>query len=236
MKISKKGVEFIAQYEGFIPFVYDDFTHPPKEWKGEKVHGTLTIGYGHTNSAKHPLKCSLGTRITKQQALDILAVDLADVEQDVNRLVKVPLTQGQFDACVSFTYNCGAGNFAKIATRINNGDLAGARKAFSYYVTSKGKLMTGLVRRRADEQKLWDSTYPHGTEANIDVATPKTTGKKDNSSGVIVSTATVVGTSIYAALTSKPGQALTIVAAVAVVALVVGLIVHKIRNRKVDHV
>lgn len=172
MKISKQGLDFIKGFEGTVLYVYDDL-RPSKngkyaEWDGGAVRGTLTIGTGHTDAAKHPLKIKQGLRITQEQADRILAVDLEECEQDVLRLVKKPLTQGQFDACVSFVYNCGAGNFKSIAARINRGDYRGARAAFDLYVKSKGQTLRGLQRRRDGEQVLWDSDIPNVPTEPVD--------------------------------------------------------------------
>jgi lysozyme len=163
MKISKQGLDFIKSFESFVPYVYDDLRPPVKgvyrEWKGEKLKGTLTIGYGHTDAAAHPLKIARGLRITEAEAVEVLDVDLDECEECVLDLVKVPLEQGQFDACVSLVFNMGAGNFKKstLLKRLNKGDMKGARDAFDLYVNSKGKFLAGLQRRRDGEQVLWDS-------------------------------------------------------------------------------
>jgi lysozyme len=160
-KISKKGLDLVKSFESFVGYVYDDLLPPVKgkyrEWNGEAVKGTLTIGYGHTDAAKHPLKIIKGLRVTEKTALEILDVDLDECEEAVNRLVKVPLTQGQFDALVSFTFNCGTGNLQKssLLKKLNAGDYDGARDAFALYTRSKGKVLRGLVRRRTAEQALW---------------------------------------------------------------------------------
>lgn len=164
MKLSQRGLDFIKGFESFVPYVYDDLIPAKKgkyaEWDGGPVKGTLTIGYGHTNAARHPLKITKGLRITESEGEDILSVDLGECEEDVARLVTKPLSQGQFDACVSFTFNCGAGAFKNIAKRINAGNYAGGRAAFDLYVKSKGKVLRGLQRRRDGEQALWDANIP----------------------------------------------------------------------------
>lgn len=164
MRISKQGLEFIKGFEGCVLYVYDDLKPPVngkyREWKGEAVKGTLTIGIGHTAAAKHPMKPALGLRITEEQALEILDVDLDECEEAVNRLVKVPLTQGQFDALVSFTFNCGAGNLKKLIVPLNKGDYQGTRAKFDLYVKAKGVTLKGLQRRRDGEQALWDAEIP----------------------------------------------------------------------------
>jgi hypothetical protein len=73
--------------------------------------------------------------------------------------VKVPLTQGQFDALCDLVLNMGAGNFKKssLLARLNRGDYAGARAAFDLYVNSgRPAHEAGLVRRRDAEQLMWD--------------------------------------------------------------------------------
>lgn len=174
MKISKAGLDLIKEFEGFVPYVYDDLRAPVngkyREWKGEAVKGTLTIGIGHTAAARHPMKPTLGLRVTEDQALEVLDVDLDECEDDVNRLVKAPLTQGQFDALVSFTFNCGAGNLKKLIVPLNKGDYLGTRAKFDLYVKSKGKTLRGLQRRRDAEQVLWDADVQveEATEQGVD--------------------------------------------------------------------
>jgi GH24 family phage-related lysozyme (muramidase)/uncharacterized protein (DUF983 family) len=162
MKLSKKGLDFIKGWEGFVPFLYDDLVRKNGkyvEWKGEKLIGTLTIGYGHTSAAFGKYPMTVGTRITEARAAQLLAEDMSPVEAYVNRAVKVPLTQGQFDALVSITYNMGEGNLSRsvLLARLNAGDYRGARAAFDLYVNSKGRRLQGLVNRRNAEQILWDT-------------------------------------------------------------------------------
>lgn len=159
-RISQDGLDFIKGFESFVPYVYDDKRAPVRgkyrEWAGEAVVGTLTIGYGHTDAAKHPLKIKRGLRISETEACEILDVDLDECEQQVRAMVKVPLEQGQFDALVSFNFNCGPGNLKNIVARLNRGNYAAARAAFDLYTKSKGEYMRGLQRRRDGEQALWD--------------------------------------------------------------------------------
>jgi lysozyme len=159
-RISKQGLDFIKSFESFVPHVYDDLKAPVKgqyrEWKGGAVEGTLTIGYGHTNSAKHPLKIKKGLKITEAEAADILDVDLDECEAAVNELVDCPLTQGQFDALTSFAFNCGTGNLKKLIIPLKRKDYTGCRAKFDLYTKSKGQYLRGLQRRRDGEQALWD--------------------------------------------------------------------------------
>lgn len=162
MRLSPEGLAFIKRFESFVAYPYDDKLPAVKgryrEWTGGKLRGTATIGYGHTNAAKHPLKVVPGIRISEAEAAKILDVDLDECEQAVNRLVRVPMTQGQFDALVSFTFNCGEANLKKLIAPMNRRDYAGTYAKFDLYVLSGGERMRGLVRRRDGEQGLWNSS------------------------------------------------------------------------------
>lgn len=160
--IDRHGVEFTSGWESFVPYPYDDkapLVHgKPPEWKGEALRGTATIGFGHTDKGRHPLKVKPGIRVTREEAYEILDVDMSDVEQAVRAMVKVPLTQGQFNALCDLGFNMGATALRKssLMARLNRGDYAGARAAFDLYVMSQGQRMKGLARRRDAEQLMWD--------------------------------------------------------------------------------
>lgn len=170
-KTSPQGRAFIEGFEECVLYVYDDKVPKRRidgkvqypEWRpGMLIHGTLTIGFGHTDDAAYKLPFKLhavpsGFRISEAQAHEILSVDLSDSEAEVNELVKVPITQGIFDALNSFNFNCGKGNTGKITARLNRGDEKGARAALMNYTRSKGEYMRGLASRRRGEQMLWDS-------------------------------------------------------------------------------
>ncbi|HZP77520.1 MAG TPA: lysozyme [Pseudolabrys sp.] len=93
--------------------------------------GVLTIGVGHTSSAGPP-EVTPGLTITQAECDEIFALDLVKYETAVNSAVKVPLSQNQFDACVSLCYNIGPSGFSRstVAKRINSVDMAGAADAF----------------------------------------------------------------------------------------------------------
>lgn len=161
MKTSKNGVKFIAQWEGLYLNTYKD------------VAGVLTIGYGHTSSAGAP-KVVPGMTITKDEAENILANDLGKVEADVNRLVKVKLTQNQFDALVSFHFNTGALAKSSALKYLNEGNYEQAAKNLTLYNKARvgGQLQTvkGLVNRREAERKLF-LTEATNTTSNVAVST-----------------------------------------------------------------
>lgn len=154
--IDAAGLAKIKAWEGFVPHAYDDAfaTKEPVD-PGETVHGTLTIGYGHTLNVKP------GDKITEKQAVELLKQDLVGVENAVERLVKVPLTDGQFAALVSFVFNVGAGAFrgSTLLKELNKGNYDAVPKELMKWTktTIGGKKITsaGLTNRRAAEIGLW---------------------------------------------------------------------------------
>jgi lysozyme len=163
LSLGDAGLKLIKDFEGFVAYPYDDLVvsggkYP--EWTGGPLRGTLTIGYGHTNLSNFPPKIVPGLRVTEAQAAEMLRKVLAAVyEPEVKRLVKVPLTQNEYDALVSFTYNAGGGNLAKstLLRKLNAGDYEGAAAEFDKWVSSKGQRLNGLIRRRNAEEALFRS-------------------------------------------------------------------------------
>lgn len=95
--------------------------------------------------------------IKQETAERLLKVGLVSYESDVSRLVKVSLTQGQFDALVSFTYNLGARSLSTstLLRKLNAGDYAGAADEFMRWNKAGGKVLNGLTRRREAERALF---------------------------------------------------------------------------------
>lgn len=153
MKTSANGRKFIEQFEGLILQAYDDANDHIVP-AGGSSQGVITIGYGHTSAAGAP-KVYPGQVITRQQADDILASDLSKVEANINRIVKVPLTQNQFDALVSFDFNTGALGRSSILTSLNKGNYEDAANRILLYNKAGGKVLKGLVRRREGEKAMF---------------------------------------------------------------------------------
>src|SRR5215207_9583173 len=111
MKTSSKGLELIRFFEGLVLKAYPDPGSGAEPW---------TIGYGKTIGVTPGMTC------TQAQADAWLAWDVARFERAIERLVKVPLTQSQFDALVSFTFNVGERAFARstLLRRLNAGAYA----------------------------------------------------------------------------------------------------------------
>lgn len=141
MNVSNSGLTFLKRWERFRAQPYND------------GYGNLTIGYGHVI-----LPGEKYTQLTEAEAAALLAKDVAWAESVVNQLVRVPLSQSQFDALVSLTFNWGSGNFTNSShlALLNAGDYAGtAQRIREHPVTSGGQLSQGLVNRRAAEAELF---------------------------------------------------------------------------------
>lgn len=141
MKTSEHGLGLLAGWEGEVDHVYPDQA------------GIPTIGVGHRLRPGE----SFPNGITHEQALEILSKDVATAEAGVNADVKVPLSQNQFDATVSFTFNDGCGALAKstLLQLLNEGNYAGAAAHFTDWdhISQGGKLVVSealLNRRRAE--------------------------------------------------------------------------------------
>lgn len=147
MDVSKNGAQFIARHERFIPTPYND----PSKF--------ATIGYGHL-IAKRPVNeddIDEWGCLSKEEGLKLFMDDLRSRVNTVNKLVKVNLTQNQFDALVSFVFNAGEGNFQRstLLKRINSGQLETVPDELNKFVYSNKKRLPGLVKRRVEEGDLF---------------------------------------------------------------------------------
>lgn len=148
-KVSKpriKNIELIKRHEGLRLQAY----LPTKDDK-------WTIGYGHTKTAHK------GMVITEERAEELLRQDLAWVEDVIARLVKVKVTQNQYDALASLIFNIGEGNFTKssVLRELNEGNYQGAADAFRMWNKQRSKttgrlnVLKGLTKRREEERALF---------------------------------------------------------------------------------
>ena len=158
--ISSKGLDLIKSFEGCELKAY---TCPA---------GVLTIGYGHTGPAVHA-----GMEICCAEAEELLKTDLIKFERVVDNYVTVPIKQCQFDALVSFTYNCGGDAFknSTLLRLLNGKDYEGAAGQFSRWVNGADGPLPGLVRRREAEEELFRRDgYPAlDGESEEETKTPK---------------------------------------------------------------
>ena len=141
MRTSEQGVALIKQFEGFSPQLY---LCPA---------GKMTIGYGHVVQAG---EC-FSDVIDEARAHDLLIADLEPVECAIEKLVSVPLNQGQFDALASFTYNLGIGALrsSTLLKLLNKLDYSAAADQWLRWCYAAGKRLKGLEKRREAEQRLF---------------------------------------------------------------------------------
>jgi lysozyme len=120
--------------------------------------GKPAIGYGINLTPAQAAEFANKT-ITEQQATEMLRDHLRSVEKFINDAVTVNLTQNQFDALCSFTYNLGVGNLksSTLLRKLNTGDYAGAADEFLRWNQAGGKVLAGLTARRQEEKQLFQS-------------------------------------------------------------------------------
>jgi lysozyme len=139
-RVSEEGVKLVAGFEGLALKPYRD------------VVGVWTVGYGHTGPGTPKLQLH-----SAAEARALLRHDLQRFELAVHGAVRVPVTQHQFDALVSLAYNIGADAFAKstLVRRLNARHYGRAANQFRVWNQGGGRVLAGLVRRRAAERALF---------------------------------------------------------------------------------
>jgi len=140
MRTNAKGIALIKEFEGLR---LEAYLCPARVW---------TIGWGHTKGVKQ------GDRIDTSTAEKYLKEDIEEAERGIEKLVKVKLNDNQFSALVSFVFNLGIGNLQKSTLlRVINISPNSANVGFQLkkWVYSDGQVLPGLVRRRAEEEKLY---------------------------------------------------------------------------------
>ncbi|MGX7030724.1 lysozyme [Vagococcus zengguangii] len=150
MEISAKGINLIKKWEGVRLEAYED------------IIGVWTIGYGHTKDVKK------GMTITQQQAEDFLKKDIKHHVAYMEQVIKVPLTQDQFDALASFHFNLGAEILkdSDLLIYINQQEWKKAAKEMERYVYAGKEKSQGLVNRRHDEVQLFLSVLENNTKTS----------------------------------------------------------------------
>jgi lysozyme len=143
--INTAGRKLIERFEGRRAAVYRDPVGKP------------TVGVGHLLSAAERARWPVGTVLTEAQIDALLTVDLAGAEAGVQAAVKVPLSDNEFAALVSFAFNLGVGALrgSTLLRLLNAGDRYGAAVQFGRWTKAGGKVLAGLVRRREAERELF---------------------------------------------------------------------------------
>jgi len=158
MNLSSEGLDLIKSFEGYLKPVNDGsgdctaYLCPARVW---------TIGWGCTQGVHS------GMRWTRDEAERMLLSEISHHEQQVTRLVTVPIEQEHYDALVSFSYNCGS-NALKRSTllrKLNAGNYDAAEAQFHRWKRGGGRVLRGLVRRRKAEAAM----FARGTAKLLEV-------------------------------------------------------------------
>lgn len=141
--ITDVGLALIKRFEGFSPTIYTC------------AAGYPTVGYGHVVAASERSRFVAG--ISDSEGEELLRRDVRIAEISVLRLIQVPLTDGQFDALASFTFNLGAGALQRSTLRrvVNRGEHDAVCRELSKWVLAGGRRLAGLVARRRAEARLY---------------------------------------------------------------------------------
>jgi lysozyme len=156
MNVSPQAIKVIKHHEGVRQIPY---RCPARLW-------TVCVGhvlYPEQGKLKiedrdaYPLRPEDNRKFSMEEVDSILAADLQRFERGVEKFVPVPLTQGQFDALVSFSFNVGLGTLQRSTLRQKalRGDMAGSADELLKYCMAGGKILKGLQNRRIDERAMF---------------------------------------------------------------------------------
>lgn len=161
MRISEKGLRIIKAHEGFRANAYPD--------PGSRDGHPWTIGYGHTGGVKK------GDRVTRAEAEELLRRDVRWAERVVLKHVGSDLNQNQFDALTSFAFNVGEAQFkgSSVCKEARRGNHARVPSRLALWIKNDGKVLKGLVSRRAKEGELYVTPVEVAAKADrLDVPAP----------------------------------------------------------------
>lgn len=176
-RINQEGVELIKRWEGLRLESY------------RCSAGVWTIGYGYTATARE------GMRITETEAERLLLADLAVFEAEISSVVDVELTDNQFAALVSWTYNVGAAAMRQstLIRKLNEGDYVSVPSELARWNKVNGKVLPGLSNRRAAEAGLW-ARGSHVSSRDVEPNAPRRSSNAGDAStigGVAAAAATL---------------------------------------------
>ena len=170
-RISENGLAVIKRWEGFSAKAYKDLV------------GVWTIGYGITD----PSHAFEGNTITREFAEQLLIQHVAQDEISCRQLIKVPLSQPQWDAVVSLCYNIGPGAFARstLLRKLNQSDFTGAYAEFPRWNRAGGKVVQGLVNRRKEEAGMFLTGTTYTKDERFDAEESKPHKSSEPTSNVV---------------------------------------------------
>ncbi len=168
LEVKIYGRSLICLYEGLGPNLVRD----PKTKKVLRIYpyicpaGKFTLGYGRVISGEQYRKYKI-EGITLEQAEANFIVDLKVKSDEVKKLLKVAVTDYQFDAMVSLAYNVGIANFksSTLLKKVNKKDFLGASKEFGKWIYANKKRLQGLVNRREAERRMFVNDPPRPRSA-----------------------------------------------------------------------
>jgi lysozyme len=128
---------------------FEDFRAVPTP----NARGVLFVGYGH-----HVGKGEIFTALTDVSARQLLEMDLARTSEEIQRMIKVSLTQGQHDALTDLAFSVGPGVFkySRVLENLNLGEYKRAANQFGYLVYDGKDRSARLIRRRTAEKSLFN--------------------------------------------------------------------------------
>jgi lysozyme len=170
-RISENGLSIVKKWEGFSAKAYKDLV------------GVWTIGYGNTD----PRHAFEGNVISRDFAEQLLIQHIAQDEIACRQLIKVPLSQPQWDAVVSLCYNIGTGAFARstLLRKMNQSDFTGAYSEFPRWNRAGGKVVQGLVNRRKAEAELFLTGTTYTKDEKFDAEESKPYKSSEPTSGLV---------------------------------------------------
>ena len=147
MKVNQEGLDIIKHFEGYSSTVYAD------------PIGIPTIGFGSIWDKEGNRLTMDHEPITEQEGEFLLVRELKHVESAIARLIRVELTENQFSAIASLTFNIGSGRLksSTLRAKINREDYSGASAEFPKWRRAGGRILKGLVRRRKAERELFEA-------------------------------------------------------------------------------
>ena len=188
MKVSRQGIIEIASHEAIVDMPYRDFK------------GIWTIGIGHTANAgpPDPSQMPRGRRVPLSEIFRIFAADLATFEKRVNKAVKVPVAQHEFDALTSFDFNTGGIDRATLVRHLNNGDRAKAATAFMNWSKPPE-----IIDRRTKEMELF-RTGRYSSRGKVNVYPADKNGRVLWRRGKTVDASTILDPSVFEGAPEAP--------------------------------
>lgn len=150
MRINKATINLVKKWEGLRTKAYQDSV------------GVWTIGYGTTAEAGLGIEPRAGMEITEAEAENYLRLGLEKFADEIKDGFTRTPTANQFGAMLSLAYNIGSPAFLRSTAlkRFNAGDIQGAAQAMTWFNKAGGKVLRGLVNRRAEEVALFLSNTP----------------------------------------------------------------------------